>query len=85
FHGRILMNGTDARRDAAHAQPIALMRGNATRAELAVVMVVLAHAARSAEASGPPPRGASVWGERARLARRPLVHGPGTWRSSALP
>ncbi|GGM63352.1 acetyl-CoA carboxylase biotin carboxyl carrier protein subunit [Micromonospora sonchi] len=79
------MTGTDAQRDAAAARPIALVRGGATPEELAIVMVVLARAARSAQANDPPRRRTSVWVERARLARRPLVHGPGAWRSSALP
>ncbi|MEO3781328.1 acyl-CoA carboxylase subunit epsilon [Micromonospora sp. B11E3] len=76
--------GTDAQRDAASARPIALVRGNATPEQLAIVMVVLARAARSTKAN-PPPRGTSAWVEHARPARRPLVHAPGAWRSSALP
>ncbi|MEH1017623.1 acyl-CoA carboxylase subunit epsilon [Micromonospora sp. CPCC 206060] len=78
------MIGTDAQRDAAPARPIALVRGDATPEELAIVMVVLARAAHSTKAN-PPPRCTSVWIERARLARRPLAHVPGAWRGSALP
>ncbi|GAA2716430.1 acyl-CoA carboxylase subunit epsilon [Micromonospora olivasterospora] len=77
--------GTDLQRDAASARPIALVRGGATPEELAIVMVVLARAACSTTANDLTPRRTSVWAERARLARQPLAHAPGAWRSLALP
>ena len=79
------MTGTDSQRNAAPARPITLVRGGATPEELAIAMVVLARAARSAQANDPPRRRTSVWVERARLARRPLAQGPDAWRRSALP
>ncbi|NJC71465.1 acyl-CoA carboxylase subunit epsilon [Planosporangium thailandense] len=79
------MSGADDRRPAATARPVALVRGDATPEQLAAVMVVLVRAAESAKVKDPAARRASLWSERARLARRPSGPGPGAWRNSALP
>ncbi|MCD0453063.1 acyl-CoA carboxylase subunit epsilon [Actinocorallia sp. API 0066] len=60
-----------------------VVRGDATPAEIAALIAVLA--ARGAPAPAAPARRASVWTDRARLARRPVRPGPGAWRASALP
>jgi hypothetical protein len=63
--------------------PLLLVRGSATREELAAVVALLA--ARGGEpepAPAPPPP--SAWRRSAGL-RRPVVPGPGAWRRSGLP
>jgi hypothetical protein len=59
-----------------------VVRGDPTAEELAALVTVLV--TRSGE-TAEPARGRSAWNDPARLVRRPLGHGPGGWRSSALP
>jgi len=69
--------------EAATEPLLRVVRGTPDDAELAAMVAAVA-----ALMSGPdtvddvtPP----TWNERAPLLRRPLPHGPGAWRSSALP
>ncbi|HEX5594747.1 MAG TPA: acyl-CoA carboxylase subunit epsilon [Micromonosporaceae bacterium] len=79
------MTATDNQRGASFSLPIALVRGDATTEEVAALMLVLTSVAGSARANEPAARRTSIWVEHARQARRPLGHGAGAWRSSALP
>ncbi|MFI9007439.1 acyl-CoA carboxylase subunit epsilon [Actinosynnema sp. NPDC053489] len=61
-----------------------VVRGNPDDVELAAVAAVVAGLA---SAGGPPagqPR-RTAWSDKSRQVRRPLPHGPGAWRASALP
>ena len=59
-----------------------VVRGDATPEEVAAVVAVLA----SLQVSGGAPRRVRPeWNAPHRLVRRTLAHGPGGWRSSALP
>jgi hypothetical protein len=63
-----------------------VVRGDATPEEIAaLVAVVAAASARAAATSVPAADRVSAWREPARHLRRPLPHGPGAWRASALP
>lgn len=58
--------------------------GEPTSEEIAALTAGLALiAARAREAEREAPR--SEWSSRAHSLRRPLRHGPGAWRASALP
>jgi acyl-CoA carboxylase epsilon subunit len=59
-----------------------VVRGDATPEEVAAVVAVLASLRAPAPA---PKRRAPEWNAPHRLVRRTLPHGPGGWRSSALP
>jgi len=65
-----------------------VIRGDATPEEIAALVAVVsaaqARAAAAAAAESPAPR-VSAWRDPARRMRRPLPHGPGAWRASALP
>ncbi|GAA3235428.1 acyl-CoA carboxylase subunit epsilon [Actinocorallia longicatena] len=60
-----------------------VVKGDATPEEIAALIAVIS--ARAAAAAPAPEKRGSAWTDRSRLARRPLRHGPGAWRSSALP
>lgn len=69
------------------APVLRVVRGDATPEEIAaVIAVVTAANARASAAAGeaPAPR-VSAWRDPAHRMRRPLPHGPGAWRASALP
>ena len=61
-----------------------VVRGMPTAEELAALVAVLA-ARGSGEAPAPSPRTGGRWGDHARGMRTALPHGPGRWRSAALP
>jgi hypothetical protein len=58
-----------------------VVRGDATPAEIAVLVAVLA--AREQGGGDAPAPTRSAWADP--MLRRPLVPGPGAWRRSALP
>nr|WP_309112517.1 acyl-CoA carboxylase subunit epsilon [Saccharothrix sp.] len=60
-----------------------VVRGTPTDEELAALAAVVATLG-----SGPveePTTRRSAWSDPTRMVRRPLPHGPGAWRTSALP
>jgi hypothetical protein len=57
--------------------------GSASAEEVAALMAVLA--ARRASVSVVSSVPASAWADPAARMRRPVDHGPGAWRRSALP
>ena len=62
-----------------------VVRGAATREEIAALVAVLLARSADAEAPGPARSVSNSWSDRSRLLRRPLFPGPGAWRRSALP
>ncbi|QWF21095.1 hypothetical protein KM427_19415 [Nocardioides sp. LMS-CY] len=56
--------------------------GDATPEEIAAIVAVLAAAG---DTPSPAPRRVPEWAAHHRQVRRALPHGPGGWRSSALP
>jgi hypothetical protein len=62
-----------------------VVRGDATPEEVSALVAVLSAASAGARAGDPAPAETSTWNDRTVTARRPLPHGPGAWRSSALP
>ena len=73
--------------EATNEEPLLrVVSGEPTDEELtALVTVLAACTAASANAAGTPDRPRSAWGDPVRGLRQRLVHGPGRWRSSALP
>jgi hypothetical protein len=69
-------------REATDGPLLRVIRGDPTPEELAALLAVLASRS-SAAPDVPQPR--SAWNDPARLVRRPVAHGPGGWRLSALP
>ena len=68
----------------APARPLLrVVRGNPSPEELAALIAVVS--ARGSGAAEPEPAPPSRWASRSALLRRPLPHGPGAWRASALP
>ena len=61
-----------------------VVRGEPTPEEIGALVAVLTARARPAGGSAPRER-RSAWSDPARRLRRPLPHGPGAWRASALP
>ena len=61
-----------------------VIRGDATPEEVAALVAVLAASAPGAVGTSAPPT-PSRWVDRVGHLRRPLEHGPGAWRASALP
>jgi hypothetical protein len=61
-----------------------VVHGDPTPEEIAALVAVLTARARAA-ASPEPSRRRSAWSDPARRLRRPLSHGPGAWRTAALP
>ncbi|MDI6912525.1 acyl-CoA carboxylase epsilon subunit [Nocardioides sp.] len=73
----------DETTESTPARPLLrVVRGDATPEEVAAVVALFA-ALRSTEP--PARRPAPVWGANHRRVRQALPHGPGGWRSSALP
>jgi acyl-CoA carboxylase epsilon subunit len=75
--------------DAAAPPLFRVVRGNPTAEETAALVAVLAVARAARQAARAASRRAgssrSGWSDRTRLTQQPLPHGPGAWRSSALP
>jgi predicted RecB family endonuclease len=72
-----------ASEEAAEQRPVLrIVNGDATPEEVAAIVAVL-----SAAGGAPAPRRRRVseWSAHHRGVRRTLPHGPGGWRSSALP
>jgi hypothetical protein len=61
-----------------------VVRGDPTPEEIAALVTVLTARARETAKPGPSQR-RSAWAAPSRRLRRPLPHGPGAWRNSALP
>jgi hypothetical protein len=59
-----------------------VVRGDATPEEVAALVAVVAS---MGAAEAPRPRRVPEWSARHRRVRTTLAHGPGGWRSSALP
>jgi hypothetical protein len=59
-----------------------VVRGDATPEEVAALVAVVAS---MGAAEAPRPRRVPEWSARHRRVRTTLPHGPGGWRSSALP
>ena len=57
-----------------------IVRGDATPEDVAVLTALLASAGGEAEPAAPVLRGG--WSDPSRQHRRPLLPGPGAWRSS---
>jgi hypothetical protein len=74
--------GTQAR--AAHPQSpvLRIIKGDATPEEVAALVAVVVSLGGDAE---PAPRRTPEWSAHHRKTRVTLPHGPGGWRSSALP
>ncbi|KOX21900.1 acetyl-CoA carboxylase [Saccharothrix sp. NRRL B-16348] len=66
------------------APHLRVVRGNPDDVELAAVTAVVVGLASAGVPTGDEPR-RSAWSDKSRQVRRPLPHGPGAWRSSALP
>ena len=63
-----------------------VIRGDATREEIAAVVAALLSRAAASDSGAPPARPApSAWADRSRLLRRPVHAAPDAWRRSALP
>jgi len=72
--------------EATNEEPLLrVVSGEPTDEELTALVTVLAACTASANAAGAPDRPRSAWGDPVRGLRQRLVHGPGRWRSSALP
>jgi hypothetical protein len=54
--------------------------GDPSPEEIAALLVAL-----TARTAPPPERRRTAWSDPSLLVRRPLRHGPGAWRSTALP
>ncbi|MCA1783003.1 MAG: hypothetical protein LC679_12740 [Intrasporangiaceae bacterium] len=70
---------------APERPPLRLVRGDATPEEIAAIIAVLAAASGGDSAAGGGGRRPSRWAAPASRIRPPVLHGPGAWRSSALP
>jgi hypothetical protein len=69
---------------ATAARPLLrVVRGELAAEELAALVAVVT--ARASGTGEPEPTPASRWAMRSAGLRRPLPHGPGAWRASALP
>jgi len=63
--------------------PLILIKGDATPEEVAAVVAVLQAASAGGEARAPARK--PEWSANHRKVRTTYQHGPGGWRSSALP
>jgi hypothetical protein len=73
---------TDEQPTEAPQQPLLkVVNADATPEEIAAIVAVLS-ALGGGEPAPEPPK--SVWADPARRMRRPLQHGRGAWRASAL-
>jgi hypothetical protein len=61
-----------------------VVRGDPTPEEIAALVAVLTARARTAGRPAPRER-RSAWSDPSRRLRRPQSHGPGAWRTGALP
>ena len=69
--------------DTPSPEPVLrVVKGHPTHEELAALVAVVASLGAPAEAE---PRRTPEWNAPHRLVRGPWSHGPGGWRSSALP
>jgi hypothetical protein len=68
---------SDARDDAP---VLRVVRGEPSEEELAALTALVTIAGGDGDEAAPPERGR--WNDPARLFRRPLLPGPGAWRSS---
>jgi Acyl-CoA carboxylase epsilon subunit len=73
------------RADPADRPVLRVVRGDATREEIAALVAVLLSRVAAGSAVTPPRPAGSPWADRSRQLRRPLHPGPGAWRRSALP
>ena len=64
-------------------RPLILIKGDATPEEVAAVVAVLQAASGGSTPARPAPK--SEWSSNHRKVRATYPHGPGGWRSSALP
>jgi len=64
-------------------QPVQVVKGEPTDAELAALVAVLS--AKAAAAAGDQPERPANWAAYWRSVREPLRPGPGAWRASAGP
>ncbi|WP_203336876.1 acyl-CoA carboxylase subunit epsilon [Nocardioides limicola] len=70
--------------DATHTPPaLHVVNADATPEEIAAVVAVFSALGGSADSAPRAPR--PEWNAPHRLVRRPVQHGLGGWRSSALP
>ena len=70
--------------DHAEQRPLLrVVKGDATPEEVAALVAVVA--ALGSGGGEPPRRRTPEWSAHHRKVRRSLPHGPGGWRSSALP
>ena len=76
---------TEAKTDSrGERQPILrVVKGDATAEEVAALVAVVAALGR--DGAAPPRSRTPEWSAHHRKVRRTLPHGPGGWRSSALP
>jgi Acyl-CoA carboxylase epsilon subunit len=75
---------SEAHLSAAERRPILkVVKGDATPEEIAALVAVVA--ALGSAGDEPPARRTPEWSAHRRGLRRSLPHGPGGWRSSALP
>jgi hypothetical protein len=68
--------------DEEQRPALRIVRGDATPEEVAALVAVVAALGSGVE---PPARRTPEWSAHHRKLRRSLPHGPGGWRSSALP
>ncbi len=66
------------------APHLRVVRGNPDDVELAALAAAVVGLASAGEPAADEPR-PSAWSDKSRQVRRPLPHGPGAWRASALP
>ncbi|GAA5043677.1 hypothetical protein HNP84_004468 [Thermocatellispora tengchongensis] len=62
-----------------------IVRGDATPEEIAALVIALAARGPAPAGRNTPAETPSPWRDPARRMRKPLAHGPGAWRNSALP
>ena len=60
-----------------------VVRGDATREEVAALVAVIASMSGGSTPEQPKPR--STWADPSRRMRTSLPHGPGAWRASGMP
>jgi hypothetical protein len=73
----------NSRADEEHGPLLRVVKGDATPEEVAALVAVVA--ALGTGGAEPPRRRTPEWSAHHRKVRRTLPHGPGGWRSSALP
>jgi hypothetical protein len=69
-------------RDEQQRPVLRVIKGDATPEEIAALVAVVAALGSD---GAPPARRTPEWSAHHRTVRRTLPHGPGGWRSSALP